>query len=1136
MRKNILNSMIAFVVLISILCLPVCVMAMPENDFDLEREDLAWSTIALNQGAYTRENLAARSQSLFYIDGGSGAATRETFLQYDLTTYLDGSLGTIGIEELRLKVNFNELNNIGNMGIYILPKEFKNFDPKTIDGPAVQVLNPMTGTTMRDDITFLAGTFAPRAKEPFLTNNIWPRVKEWLTRNPGETIVTFRVSKEYQAAAGSSRRGNVGAGPRVTYSITGATGNADQAFLRIGYKTEEIVYVETAISELTFDKLSDEDINNVSQNLNLPATLPNNVSVRWLSYDTETLTNDGEIRRPAFSEPDKTVSIRGIFTCGSFSSSVDYTITVLADRAPPYYSHNTITLLDGAYISSSQPNAVMDRDKLICDSGANRRTSFLKFDLSSCKNKLNELDNILLKLIPYNSDTNNGNKGIVVSVTDNDNWDGDTITVNNSGNDVINAPSYSVVSSTIQFDDTGIFYVWDALPAVKEYFNNTPDADGIVTFTITSTNGAFILQGMEAKSSDLKPAAIVVSYQDALDETAAYITEEKIYNGTAAWVRSNLNLFKSWKYYPEIIWSSTDPSVIDPDTGIVVRQNNDKPVTLTATVKSGNLTEIVVIDVVVLGLESDSLLFRELLDGISFDRMVMTDNFTLPTTTEMLPVTWVPENSKQTTVSGGNVTIDRLKDGDFIAKITASISDLGVTESKDFYFTIVRHPGNDILVKKVVLDDKVVLDELSVDHGPKKKQALDDRLDTSWTIQAPDRSITIDLSGPQMIAEFMLVYEGSAASGVKIETSLERAFTQAKTFNSKNISPSAANYLTLDEQAYARYIRLTCPDNISSVSFFGGYSTQAEGATSDFLWREIELPLEVTGDFALPSATLDGYPITWISNNTAFINIHNFTARVSRDTSDRSVMITGSISVDGEPDEQNSFVIVKGTGSSGMGSGGSSGSRPSSGGGGGSVAVSPNILSPIHTPTPQEEPFNDLDSAAWAKEYINELYKKGVVDGKGEGIFDPVGKLKREEMAKLLVTAFSLTNEIEGLPFLDVDANDWYYDSVRVLYGSGISTGMSSDSFGVSQNISRQDAALLIARIIEMKDASLSSTSEEKFADDMQIADYAQKGVYMLRKADILNGDDNGNFNPSANITRAEISKIICMALNLLNE
>ena len=75
-----------------------------------------------------------------------------------------------------------------------------------------------------------------------------------------------------------------------------------------------------------------------------------------------------------------------------------------------------------------------------------------------------------------------------------------------------------------------------------------------------------------------------------------------------------------------------------------------------------------------------------------------------------------------------------------------------------------------------------------------------------------------------------------------------------------------------------------------------------------------------------------------------------------------------------------------------------------------------------------DQGFNDVKSH-WAKDYINICAREGLVQGKGEGRFDPDGQIKRCEVATLI-------NRITGAKagtscaYPDVPADAWYFGAV----------------------------------------------------------------------------------------------------------
>ena len=89
-------------------------------------------------------------------------------------------------------------------------------------------------------------------------------------------------------------------------------------------------------------------------------------------------------------------------------------------------------------------------------------------------------------------------------------------------------------------------------------------------------------------------------------------------------------------------------------------------------------------------------------------------------------------------------------------------------------------------------------------------------------------------------------------------------------------------------------------------------------------------------------------------------------------------------------------------------------------------------------------------------------------------------------------------------------------------------TGVNNESFGVGANITRQDLCTMIYRAIDNEKFAYTALG---FTDDESISDYARDAVATLKGLEIVNGYEDGTFNPKGLCTRAEAAKIICKLL-----
>ena len=89
--------------------------------------------------------------------------------------------------------------------------------------------------------------------------------------------------------------------------------------------------------------------------------------------------------------------------------------------------------------------------------------------------------------------------------------------------------------------------------------------------------------------------------------------------------------------------------------------------------------------------------------------------------------------------------------------------------------------------------------------------------------------------------------------------------------------------------------------------------------------------------------------------------------------------------------------------------------------------------------------------------------------------------------------------------------------------------GRNAKIFGIGDNVTRQDMAVIIFRAAQLK----ASEKTAGFSDFEKISDYAKEAVSALYSAKVLSGTGNGNFEPVKFATRAEAAKMIYEALKI---
>jgi len=278
-------------------------------------------------------------------------------------------------------------------------------------------------------------------------------------------------------------------------------------------------------------------------------------------------------------------------------------------------------------------------------------------------------------------------------------------------------------------------------------------------------------------------------------------------------------------------------------------------------------------------------------------------------------------------------------------------------------------------------------------------------------------------------------------------------------------------------------------------------------------------------------------PIKGISNEMAL-----FKRMIKNDSNKLIVYETAEDVVDAFNDALKAQKLAEKSNSSSGGSGGSGGSSGSSGGFGfGSGIVKENASPQKNTGELIEEienrRFKDLSDVPWAAESIESLYFEGIVSGDGNGNFYPNNSVKREEFLKMIILAAGIPLDETGeLSFEDVDRSAWYFVYVNTAYKNGIINGMSDTKFGVGENISRADMAVMMNRVLDKRNAVVESVRPAiVFNDYKVIPDYARTSITTLYMSGLVEGMGDNTFAPGSTATKAESAVAINRIRLLLN-
>jgi len=260
----------------------------------------------------------------------------------------------------------------------------------------------------------------------------------------------------------------------------------------------------------------------------------------------------------------------------------------------------------------------------------------------------------------------------------------------------------------------------------------------------------------------------------------------------------------------------------------------------------------------------------------------------------------------------------------------------------------------------------------------------------------------------------------------------------------------------------------------------------------------------------------------------AKLNVSKYTSSSKKSDFDRSLITNPVEDFDDLQERINN--ITSGSGGSSGGGGGGGSSNGSSNGGFSSSAKSSFVSDePVASQPPAEKNgFADMTGYEWANEAVKYLSENKIVNGYDDGSFRPGNKLLREEFVTLIVKAFNITaTEGSENSFADVSEGAWYYPYVLAACSNGIIQGFDG-KFGTGEAVTRQDAVVILGRVLEMKGTEISAeNSIGGYADASEISDYAQNAFNYFVSKGIINGTDENKLAPKADCRRAEMAKML---------
>ena len=182
--------------------------------------------------------------------------------------------------------------------------------------------------------------------------------------------------------------------------------------------------------------------------------------------------------------------------------------------------------------------------------------------------------------------------------------------------------------------------------------------------------------------------------------------------------------------------------------------------------------------------------------------------------------------------------------------------------------------------------------------------------------------------------------------------------------------------------------------------------------------------------------------------------------------------------------------------------------------------------------------FGDIKKSP-NKEAIEALASREIINGMSATEYQPEGTMTRAQFCTITVKALGLTPKANS-KFKDVAASAWYAAYVGTANTYGIVNGVSDTEFNPEGTITRQEAAVMVARAAKLcgLDTAMSEAEQNDilcdYMDYRQIASWAKEAMAWGYWNEVLNPDDM-NAEPKREILRGEVAEMLYRMLALAN-
>lgn len=188
-------------------------------------------------------------------------------------------------------------------------------------------------------------------------------------------------------------------------------------------------------------------------------------------------------------------------------------------------------------------------------------------------------------------------------------------------------------------------------------------------------------------------------------------------------------------------------------------------------------------------------------------------------------------------------------------------------------------------------------------------------------------------------------------------------------------------------------------------------------------------------------------------------------------------------------------------------------------------------------------PFSDVKAGHWAEKHVTKLYMQGIIAGKGEGLFDPSGSIRREDAVIMALKFMGLADNVENTGTIafpgSFQVENYAIKYVQEAFNRkflltdeeyALAGQEKGKSWGKEPASREWVARLLVRAIGKEAEAAANAGKPTAFEDDAKIDPKYKAYVLTAVQNGLVSGVTPTKFDPKAQINRASIATLFSKA------